>query len=198
MLLKSTFLHKLDGWYKTTWYKKTVILTNSIELQPEVAWEVDVQYLALKALHIFAVVIFLGNIIAGLFWHTHAVRTRDPKVISHAMGGIILSDRVFTVPGVIAILMSGVLLAILGGYPLLRTHWILWSIALFSLSGLAFMFRVAPLQRRLLSMARVGAERGDFDYTPYHRLAVRWELWGAVALLAPVAALCVMTLKPTW
>lgn len=155
-------------------------------------------YLALKALHVFAVVIFLGNIITGLFWHAYAARTRDARVISHAMGGIILSDRLFTTPGVIVIVVSGVLLAIHGGYPLLRTDWILWPIVLFSVSGLAFMFRVAPLQRRLLAMARLGAERGDFDYGPYHRLANTWELWGAVALLTPLAALVIMVLKPAW
>lgn len=155
-------------------------------------------YLALKALHVFAVVIFLGNIITGLFWHAYAAHTRDARVISHAMGGIILSDRLFTTPGVIVILVSGVLLAVHGGYPLLRTDWILWPIVLFSVSGLAFMFRVAPLQRQLLAMARLGAERGDFDYAPYHRLAKTWELWGAVALLTPLAALVIMVLKPAW
>ncbi|XGB40349.1 MAG: DUF2269 domain-containing protein [Cyanobacteria bacterium LVE1205-1] len=124
--------------------------------------------------------------------------TRDAKVLSHAMGGIILSDRLFTMPGVVVILVSGVLLAIHGGHPLLRTGWILWPIILFSLSGLVFMFRVAPLQRQLLAMAQVGAGRGDFDYTPYHKLAVSWELWGAIALLTPVAALFIMTLKPAW
>lgn len=155
-------------------------------------------YLSLKALHVFAVVVFLGNIITGLFWHAHASRTRDAKLISHAMGGIIRSDRLFTMPGVTVILVSGVLLAIQGGYPLLRTGWILWPIILFSVSGLAFMLRVAPLQRRLLAMARAGAERGDFDYTPYRKLAETWELWGAVALLTPVAALIIMTVKPAW
>jgi uncharacterized membrane protein len=157
-----------------------------------------VLYLALKALHVSAVVIFLGNIITGLFWHAYAARTRDAKVLSHAMRGIILSDRLFTMPGVIVILVSGVLLAIHGGYPLLRTGWILWPIVLFSVSGLAFMSRVAPLQRQLLAMAQVGAERGDFDYARYHKLAMTWELWGAIALLTPVAALLIMTLKPAW
>ena len=155
-------------------------------------------YLALKALHVLAAVIFLGNIITGLFWHAYAARTRDAKVLTHALGGIILSDRLFTVPGVIVILVSGVLLAIHGGYPLLRTGWILWAIVLFGVSGLVFMFRVAPLQRQLLAMAQVGAERADFDYTPYRKLAMRWELWGAIALLSPIAALLIMTLKPAW
>jgi uncharacterized membrane protein len=155
-------------------------------------------YLALKAVHVLAVVIFLGNIITGLFWHAHAARTREARLLAHAMSGIIHSDRLFTVPGVIAIAVSGVLLAVHGGHPLLRTGWILWPILLFSASGLAFMFRVAPLQRKLLAMAEEGAGHGGFAYASYHKLAVSWELWGAVAMLLPVAALVIMTLKPAW
>lgn len=155
-------------------------------------------YLALKALHVFAVVIFLGNIITGLFWHAYAARTHDARVISHAMAGIILSDRLFTMPGVVGILASGVLLAIVGGYPLLGTSWILWPIILFSVSGLIFSFRVAPLQRQLLAMAQAAAERGNFDYVPYRKVVVAWELWGALALFTPLAALLIMTMKPAW
>lgn len=155
-------------------------------------------YLWLKTLHIAAVVIFLGNIITGLFWHAYAARTRDARLIGHAMGGIIRSDRLFTMPGVIVILATGVLLAVQGGFPLLGTSWILWPIILFSISGLVFMVRVAPLQRELLAMAESGAGRGDFDYTQYRKLAVNWELWGALALVTPVAALVIMTLKPAW
>ena len=155
-------------------------------------------YLSLKALHIFAVVIFLGNIITGLFWHAWAARTRNATLISHAMGGIILSDRLFTMPGVIVILVSGVFLAAHGGYPLLSTGWILWPIVLFAISGLVFMFRVAPLQRQLLALAQAGAQCGDFDYTQYRKLATTWELWGAIALITPIGALIIMTVKPAW
>ena len=35
-------------------------------------------YLALKLLHIVAVILFLGNITTGLFWHAHAARTKQP------------------------------------------------------------------------------------------------------------------------
>ena len=50
-------------------------------------------YLALKLLHVVAVIVFLGNITTGLFWHAHAARTRDPKLLAHTMDGIIRSDR---------------------------------------------------------------------------------------------------------
>jgi len=78
-------------------------------------------YLIVKLLHVGSVVLFLGNIITGLFWHAHAVRTRNPVLISHAIGGIIRTDRLFTVPGVLAIIFTGVGLALLGGYPIFRT-----------------------------------------------------------------------------
>jgi len=35
------------------------------------------------------------------------------------------------------------------------------------------------------------------DWARYHRLARVWELWGAVALVTPVAALVLMVLKPS-
>ena len=85
-------------------------------------------YLFLKLLHIASVVAFLGNITTGLFWHAHAVRTRDPRILHHAMDGIIRSDRWFTLPGVLLIIVTGVLTAMKGGYPLLRTPWIAWSL----------------------------------------------------------------------
>ena len=103
-------------------------------------------YLALKALHVFAVTMFLGNIATGVFWKEHADRTRDPRIIAHVLAGIIASDRLFTVPGVLLIIIAGVAGALVGHLPLLRTGWVFWGIVLFALSGVAFMAWVGPLQ----------------------------------------------------
>ncbi len=152
--------------------------------------------LVLKLLHIAAVVLFLGNIVTGLFWHAHAARTRDPHLLAHAMAGIIRSDRLFTLPGVIAIVGAGVALAMIERLPMLRTGWIAWTIALLVVSGIVFMARVAPLQRELLATATEGARTGDFDFARYRARALAWEAWGAVALLTPVAGLVLMVVKP--
>jgi uncharacterized membrane protein len=154
-------------------------------------------YLVLKLLHVMAVVAFLGNIATGLFWHAHAARTRDARQLAHAMDGIIRSDRIFTVPGVVGIIVTGVGAAIYGNYPLLRTGWILWTLILFSVSGLVFVIRVAPLQRQLRAFAKAAVESGTFEYAQYRALAVRWEVWAAAALLTPVAGLVLMVLKPS-
>jgi uncharacterized membrane protein len=155
-------------------------------------------YLGLKLLHIAAVIAFLGNITTGLFWHAHAARTRDARLLAHTMDGIIRSDRLFTIPGVVIIIAGGFAAAIVGGYPIFGTSWILWSLVLFTTSGVAFVIGVAPLQVRLRALAQAGAEQGSFDWASYHRLARSWERWGAVALLTPIAALVLMVLKPNF
>ncbi|HEY7685178.1 MAG TPA: DUF2269 family protein [Gemmatimonadales bacterium] len=154
-------------------------------------------YLALKLLHVAAVVLFLGNITTGLFWKAHGDRTRNPVIIAHTLDGIIRSDRWFTIPGVVVIIAGGVAAALVGGLPLLRTGWIAVSIVLFAISGLAFVLRVAPLQQQLLGLAQATGEPGRFDWEAYRKLSRSWKRWGELALLTPVAAFVIMVLKPT-
>ncbi|MGH7612535.1 MAG: DUF2269 family protein [Gemmatimonadales bacterium] len=155
-------------------------------------------YLALKLLHVAAVVLFLGNITTGLFWKAHGDRSRNPAIIAHTLDGIIRSDRLFTIPGVVVILVGGVAAAVVGGLPLLRTGWIVVSIVLFVVSGLAFVLRVAPLQQQLLGLAQATGEPSRFDWDGYRKLSRAWKFWGEVALLTPIAAFVIMVLKPTW
>ncbi len=69
-------------------------------------------------------------------------------------------------PGVAVIIIAGIVAAIAGNFPILGTGWIFWSIVLLTISGLAFMFRVAPLQRRMLSIAVAGVN-GQMDWAAY-------------------------------
>jgi uncharacterized membrane protein len=155
-------------------------------------------YLWLKLIHILAVVMFIGNIVTGVFWHRHALATRDARLIAHAMDGVIRSDRLFTVPGVVLIIASGVFAAVQGGFPLLRTGWIAWTLVLFGISGAVFGMRLAPLQRAMRALAEAGARSGAFDHAGYHRLSKQWELWGALATGAPLIGLGLMVLKPAF
>jgi uncharacterized membrane protein len=150
-------------------------------------------YLILKSLHVLAVTLFLGNIITGVFWRFHAERSKDPKFIGHTFAGITRSDRFFTIPGVLLIIVSGVWAAIEGGLPLLRTGWILWSLVLFGISGVIFGIWLGPLQRQIAALAQAP---GQFDWDRYRSLVHRWDVWGALATLTPLVALALMVLKP--
>ncbi|MFI5372478.1 MAG: DUF2269 family protein [Candidatus Eisenbacteria bacterium] len=156
-------------------------------------------YVVLKLVHVGAVMIFLGNISTGIFWKRNADRTRDPRIIAHAMEGIIRSDRLFTIPGVIVVVLAGVATAIRGHDPILRTGWIFWALVLFTVSGAAFG-QVAPLQRKLLAAARDGvADPGARDWWErYEALSRRWDFWGAIALVTPLLAMALMVLKPAF
>lgn len=155
-------------------------------------------YLFLKTVHILSVVLFLGNIITGLFWKAHADATRDPRLQAHALAGIIRSDAWFTIPSVLFIIVSGVALASSAGLPILGTAWIIWSLAAFAVSGILFGLFLAPLQRRLLNAAR-DAEAGtqaEWPSPDYRSMSVRWEAIGIVAIALPLAAVALMVFKP--
>jgi uncharacterized membrane protein len=152
-------------------------------------------YALFKLIHLLAVVIFLGNIITGLFWMRIAVKTRDLKIIHFTMKGIIAADRYFTIPGVIFIVAGGILAAILGHYPLLHTKWIFWSIVMISISGLAFGFRVAPLQKKIYHLSLNKEPSTDFDWKNFDKVYLAWDIWGLIAIVTPLAALGMMVVK---
>jgi uncharacterized membrane protein len=153
------------------------------------------QYLALKALHVLSVVLFLGNIVTVVFWKFHADRSGELRARAQALDGIIASDRWFTLPGVALIIVTGVMLAMTAHLPILGTHWLLWALILFGISGIAFQFFVAPLQRKLLANVRAGLA-GRWNESEYRSLSNAWKWWGAVATLTPVGSLFLMVTKP--
>jgi uncharacterized membrane protein len=124
-----------------------------------------------------------------------AVKSRDLRIISHTIKGVIKSDRLFTLPGVILITTFGLWAAIQGSIPILRTGWILWSIILFSISGIAFAAKVAPLQKKLDQLTFNKENSNDFNWEAFNNVYAKWEIWGAIALITPIAALVMMTLK---
>jgi len=154
-----------------------------------------VLYLALKSLHVISVVLFLGNIITGVFWKVHADLSGDLRVREQAILGLIRADRIFTAPGVLLIIATGVALALMANFPLLRTFWIAGSLVLFGISGLAFAFKVGPLQKKLQANAQAGLA-GTWNEAEYQALSKSWGIWGTIATAAPLVAVFLMVMKP--
>ena len=154
-------------------------------------------YLTLKSLHVLAVMLFLGNIITGVFWKRHADRSGDLKVRAQVLAGIIRSDRLFTLPTVAVIITTGVLNALMVHLPILRTPWIGAGLALFLLAGLVFAIKVGPLQKKLLAVVQAGMA-GKWDLVAYDALSRRWLFWGWVATGAPLIVVFLMVFKPTF
>jgi uncharacterized membrane protein len=151
-------------------------------------------YFILKALHVAAVVVFLGNITVGVFWKLLADRTKNAQIIAYTLGGIIAADRVFTIPGVIVLLGAGIATALVGNIPLLRTGWLFWGILLFVISGLAFG-PFSRVQKQLHELAAQGLSTAE-EQRRYEGLSNSWNILGTIALAAPVVALFIMVIKP--
>ncbi|HEY9113562.1 MAG TPA: DUF2269 family protein [Bacteroidales bacterium] len=152
-------------------------------------------YTIIKLLHVLAVIMFLGNIFTGLFWMHIAKKTKDLKIISHTMQGVIRSDRLFTIPGVVLVTTFGIFAALHGHIPLIRTGWVFYSIILFTFSGIIFIWKVAPLQRKIYNFTHKQENNPDFDWNYFNKLYSQWDFWGLIAILAPVIALVMMILK---
>lgn len=151
-------------------------------------------YLALKTIHVLAVVIFLGNITVGAFWKAFSDKTGKPPVMAHTIEGIIRADRIFTIPAVVVLVLAGFADAGIGHYPILGTGWILWGLGLFVISGVAFG-PIARAQRALLAVAQTGLQTAE-QQKAYEALSRQWNAYGTLATLAPFAALVIMVVKP--
>jgi hypothetical protein len=66
---------------------------------------------------------------------------------------------------------------------------------MFGISGLAFAFKVGPLQKKLLANTRAGLA-GAWNETEYNALSTSWGVWGTVATAAPLIAVFLMVMKP--
>lgn len=152
-------------------------------------------YLAWKFLHVLSAILFVGNITTGVFWAAHAAASRDLQTVGRTFEGIIRADRLFTTPGVVGLTVSGIAAAIAGGQSILGTGWILWGLVLLLISGAAFGMRVVPLQRAIAALARQPAGERD-AWAEFEALYRSWKVWGAVALLTPLAAVVIMVVKP--
>lgn len=150
-------------------------------------------YSLYKLIHVFAIIVFMGNIYTGLFWMNRANKTGDVSIINYTMKNVILSDKYFTIPGVIIILVGGFGAAFQNHLPLLKLGWIFYPIVLFSISGIAFSWKVAPLQRKIANLTK--DNRDDFDWVSYRKLYREWDIWGIVAIITPLIALAMMVLK---
>ncbi len=154
-------------------------------------------YAVFKTIHLFGVVVFLGNIIVTGWWKVMADRHGDARVVAFAQRQVTLTDFVFTAGGVALLLLGGLGNAMNGpmDYSFLDTAWLAWGFWAFCASGVIWVLFLIPIQIRQARMARNFADGGVVPEA-YRRLSRQWITLGGLATFLPLASMVLMVLKP--
>jgi uncharacterized membrane protein len=107
---------------------------------------------------------------------------------------VVLADWLFTMPTYIIQPVSGVMLALLVGYPL-GSPWLLASMVLYVFLGL-FWFPVVAIQIRMSRMSGEALAAQTTLGKDYGRLVNWWVSLGVLAFIAMIAIYYLMIFKP--
>lgn len=154
----------------------------------------DNSYLWLKVIHIFGVVIFLGNIIVTGWWKNMADRTKNPQIIAFAQRQVTLTDFIFTGGGVAVLFIAGRLNVHLHHLNY-DAQWLVQGMWMFLLSGLIWVAILIPVQIKQAKMADAFARNNQIPEL-YWKLCTTWNIFGLIATLLPLVNLYWMVFKP--
>jgi uncharacterized membrane protein len=153
-------------------------------------------YALLKIAHVVGATVLLGTGAGIAFFMLMAHRTRDPALIAHTAGIVVLADTVFTASAVILQPLTGAALAHWAGYPLL-SGWIGASLVLYVVAGLCWL-PVVWIQIRLRDLAHRAATTGAPLPERYVRLFRLWFALGFPAFAAVLGIVWLMVVKPAF
>ncbi len=153
------------------------------------------EYQLFKALHLFGVAIFIGNIIVTGLWKALADRTGRAVTIAYAQRLVTLTDWLFTAGGVALILIGGYGMVAAGDLDLGNQTWLVWGQGLFVASGAIWVILLIPIQ---IKQARLARGFADGSQVPdlYWRLNRLWLFWGVTATVLPIVNFYLMVFKP--
>jgi uncharacterized membrane protein len=148
----------------------------------------------LRWLHVIGAAVLLGTGAGIAFFMLAAHRTRNPTVIAHVAGTVVLADALFTATAVVAQPITGILLARAAGWSL-TTPWIMVSLALYVATGLCWL-PVVWIQWRIRNLARACAGAGEQLPDLYQTLFRIWVLLGIPAFTFVLIILWLMLTRP--
>ena len=145
-------------------------------------------------LHVVGVVLFVGNIVTAAFWKVRADLSKNPELIHITSKNVMLADFVFTIPGLILIIVSGIVMAVEGEMPMSGLNWLTLSLIMLAVTGVIWLAVLIPLQRRMIRLSARSIESGTISQA-YNLASRNWAIFGVVATLLPVGILYLMIAK---
>lgn len=145
-------------------------------------------------LHLIGVVLFVGNIVTAAFWKTRADLSKDPIVIHGTVKNVMLADFVFTLPGLLFIIVSGVVMAVQEELPMSGLNWLTLSLILLAFTGIIWLVILIPLQRGMIREIAKCIESRSVSIA-YKQASRNWAIFGIASTLLPIVILYLMISK---
>lgn len=144
--------------------------------------------------HVIGACVLLGTGAGIAFFMVMAQPSRDPAIIAHVAGTVVVADTVFTAFAAIVQPITGLILAVHLGWPIFE-GWVLAALCLYVFIG-AFWLPVVWIQIQLRNLAREARDQGK-DLPDRYRVLYRiWFAFGFPAFAAILAIVWLMLFKP--
>jgi len=153
------------------------------------------EFIIWKFIHIFAVIIFLGNIATGFYWQYNGEKQANHRVLLATFEGLHRSDQWITNPCIAVIILSGLGMGYAVGFELLLQNWILLAYLFMIIAALAYGLKLTPLHERIIALLDRD-EFSDQNWQEYRSMKQSWYIWAGTSTLIPFAVLVLMYFKP--
>ena len=149
----------------------------------------------LRLIHVLGATVFFGTEIGIAFFMAAAHRTRNPALIAHVAGTVVIASRIFTTTALILQPLTGLWLVSEAGRSLTE-GWIVLSIAFFVVTVL-FWLPMMAIQVHLRNLAERAAAYDRSLPEEYIKLYRIWFGCGLPVFLSVIAIVWLMLTKPS-
>ena len=146
----------------------------------------------MRVVHILAVVVLLGNLLMAPFWRKRLAALGGVQARAAANRSVRVADLIFTLPGWVVLLATGIMLIIYRG---MHGGWLHLSLLLF-LGWLIFWHMLVLRSRKaMIAQAEEAASGGQAppELAQHER---QWQQWSYLAAAIAVLILILMVAQP--
>lgn len=133
--------------------------------------------------------------ITAAFWKIRAEFGKELQTIHRTAKNVMVADFVFTIPGIILLLVPGNIMMVRSGYSIAEWSWLSLSMWLFIASAVIWIAVLLPSQARMVKHSAQSVEQGKLT-DAYRRASRTWDIFGVMATVIPLIVLYLMVVKP--
>lgn len=145
--------------------------------------------LTLFSVHLLGVALFLGGLVASLFWKLMADRSLDPAFAAGVHERLRKMDTALIAPGALATFVAGYAMVRFFGHRIAETPFALWGLILMFLALGLWYFGMRRIGEGLVDEARAARDNRQPLSKDYAAKSVGWLAcaFGAIGLVALTA-----------